>query len=88
MLLKQGVSSAPIYDSGRKMFVGMFDYSDLMTYILLVLKKMEVPLEDQTMEMRDLIQKTNRSQNVPVKLVSGTMTFSLLLSLLLLLFFI
>lgn len=56
------------------MFVGMFDYSDLMTYILLVLKKMEVPLEDQTMEIRDLIQKTNRSQNVPVKLVSGKMS--------------
>ncbi|KAF9143597.1 cell separation during budding [Mortierella sp. GBA39] len=70
VLLNKGVSSAPIYDSGRKMFVGMFDYSDLMTYILLVLKKMEVPLEDQTMEMRDLIQKTNHSQNVPVKLVS------------------
>ncbi|KAG0049464.1 cell separation during budding, partial [Linnemannia elongata] len=70
VLLKKGVSSAPIYDSARKMFVGMFDYSDLMTYILLVLKKMEVPLEDQTMEIRDLIQKTNRSQNVPVKLVS------------------
>ncbi|KAF9920300.1 cell separation during budding, partial [Linnemannia zychae] len=70
VLLKKGVSSAPIYDSARKMYVGMFDYSDLMTYILLVLKKMEVPLEDQSMGMRELIRKTNDSQNVPVKLVS------------------
>ncbi|KAF9925469.1 cell separation during budding [Linnemannia zychae] len=48
----------------------MFDYGDLMTYLLLLLKKMDVPLEDQTMEMRDLIQRTSRSQNVPVKLAS------------------
>lgn len=49
----------------------MFDYGDLMTYILLLLKKMDVALEDQSMEMRDLIQRTSRSQNVPVKLASG-----------------
>jgi hypothetical protein len=53
------------------MYVGMFDYGDLMTYLLLLLKKMDVPLEDQTIEMRDLIQRTSRSQNVPVKLASG-----------------
>ncbi len=60
-----------MYDSTKKTYVGMFDYGDLMTYILLLLKKMEVPLEDQTMEMRDLIQRTRKSQNVPVKLASG-----------------
>ena len=52
----------------------MFDYGDLMTYILLLLKKMEVPLQDQSMEMRDLIQRTNKSQAVPVKLASGKFT--------------
>ncbi|KAF9326448.1 cell separation during budding [Linnemannia elongata] len=70
VLLKNGITSAPVYDSVKKMFVGMFDYGDLMTYLLLLLKKMDVPLEDQTMEMRDLIQRTSRSQNVPVKLAS------------------
>ncbi|KAF9154546.1 cell separation during budding, partial [Mortierella sp. AD010] len=70
VLLKNGITSAPVYDSAKKMYVGMFDYGDLMTYILLLLKKMEVPLEDQTMEMRDLIQRTSKSQNVPVKLAS------------------
>ncbi|KAG0007283.1 cell separation during budding, partial [Entomortierella chlamydospora] len=70
VLLKNGITSAPVYDSAKKTYVGMFDYGDLMTYILLLLKKMEVPLEDQTMEMRDLIQRTSKSQNVPVKLAS------------------
>ncbi|KAG0352392.1 cell separation during budding [Gamsiella multidivaricata] len=70
VLLKNGITSAPVYDNNRKLYVGMFDYGDLMTYILLLLKKMEVPLEDQTMEMRDLIQRTSKSQNVPVKLAS------------------
>ncbi|KAF9895912.1 cell separation during budding, partial [Lobosporangium transversale] len=48
----------------------MFDYSDLMAYILIALKKTEVPTEEQTLSMRDLIQKTRHSQNVPVKLAS------------------
>lgn len=52
----------------------MFDYGDLMTYILLLLKKMEVPLKDQSLEMRDLVQRTNKSQAVPVKLASGKFT--------------
>ncbi|KAG9322031.1 hypothetical protein KVV02_006049 [Mortierella alpina] len=70
ILLTHGISSAPVHDAQKKTYVGMFDYSDLMTYVLLVLKKMEIPLEDQSMEMRDLILKTSRSQSVPVKLAS------------------
>ncbi|KAF9437171.1 cell separation during budding, partial [Entomortierella beljakovae] len=70
VLLKNGITSAPVYDSSRNVYVGMFDYGDLMTYILLLLKKMDTPLEDQTMEMRDLIQRTSKNQNVPVKLAS------------------
>ncbi|KAF9580787.1 cell separation during budding [Lunasporangiospora selenospora] len=70
VLLKNKVSSAPVYDGQHKLYVGMFDYSDLMTYILLALRKMEVPPEDQTVHMRDLIQKTTMSQNVPVKLAA------------------
>lgn len=69
--MKHGITSAPVYDKNKKMYVGMFDYGDLMTYILLLLKKMKVPFEDQSIEMRDLIQRTSRSQNVPVKLASG-----------------
>lgn len=71
MLLKNGITSAPVYDKNKKIYVGMFDYGDLMTYILLLLKKMKVPFEEQSIEMRDLIQRTSRSQNVPVKLASG-----------------
>ncbi|KAG0350701.1 hypothetical protein BC939DRAFT_441754 [Gamsiella multidivaricata] len=70
ILTKHGIRSAPVYDPEKKMYVGMFDYSDLMTYILLVLKKMNVSAEDQTMEMRDLIQRASHSQNVPVKLAA------------------
>ncbi|KAF9392667.1 cell separation during budding [Podila verticillata] len=70
VLLQNGISSAPVYDANKKIYVGMFDYGDLMTYILLLLKKMQVPLKDQSVEMRDLIQRTSRSQAVPVKLAS------------------
>ncbi|KAF9115613.1 cell separation during budding [Mortierella sp. AM989] len=70
VLLKHGISSAPVYDAQRNTYTGMFDYSDMMSYILLSLKKMEVPAEDQTIGMRDLIERTSSSQNVPVRLAS------------------
>ncbi|KAG0099241.1 cell separation during budding [Podila epicladia] len=70
VLLQNGISSAPVYDANKNIYVGMFDYGDLMTYILLLLKKMQVPLKDQSVEMRDLIQRTSKSQAVPVKLAS------------------
>ncbi|KAG0262366.1 cell separation during budding [Mortierella polycephala] len=62
--------SAPVYDAQKKTYVGMFDYSDLMAYLLIILKKMEVPLDDQSVEMHDLIEKTSKSQTIPVKLAA------------------
>ncbi|KAG0038620.1 cell separation during budding [Podila clonocystis] len=69
VLLTNGISAAPVFDKAKNSFIGMFDYGDLMTYILILLKKMEPP-QDQTLEMRDLIQKANNSQSVPVHLAS------------------
>ncbi|KAF9301534.1 cell separation during budding [Mortierella antarctica] len=62
VLLSNGISAAPIFDEAKNSFIGMFDYGDLMTYILILLKKMDPP-QDQTLEMRDLIQKANNSQS-------------------------
>lgn len=74
MLLSNGISAAPVFDEAKNSFIGMFDYGDLMAYILILLKKMDPP-QDQTLEMRDLIQKANNSQSVPVRLASGTFFF-------------
>ncbi|KAG0316673.1 cell separation during budding [Podila horticola] len=63
------IIAAPVFDAAKNSFIGMFDYGDLMTYILILLKKMDPP-QDQTLEMRDLIQKANNSQSVPVRLAS------------------
>lgn len=72
MLLAHGISAAPVFDQTKSSFIGMFDYGDLMAYILILLKKMDPP-QDQTLEMRDLIQKANNSQSVPVRLASGSL---------------
>ncbi|KAF9370642.1 cell separation during budding [Podila verticillata] len=69
VLLAHGISAAPVFDQTKSSFIGMFDYGDLMAYILILLKKMDPP-QDQTLEMRDLIQKANNSQSVPVRLAS------------------
>ncbi|KAF9426801.1 cell separation during budding [Entomortierella beljakovae] len=69
-LFKNGISSAPVYDSQNNTYTGMFDYSDMMWYVLLALRKMDVPPENQTFGMRELIKRTSQCQGVPVKLVS------------------
>ncbi|CAB4416594.1 unnamed protein product [Rhizophagus irregularis] len=75
-LIKNNVSSAPVYDNKTKTYVGMFDWADVMTYLLIVLKKKDI-LEQQrksdeelTSEFNDLLKLAIQSQPVPVKLAS------------------
>lgn len=69
-LIKNSISSVPIYDAEKKAHLGMFDYGDMITYLLVVLRKIEVPPEEQTFEVRDLIQKALAAEPVPVKLAA------------------
>lgn len=49
----------------------MFDYGDLISYILIVLRK-EIPPEDETtLEIKELVKRALGGEQVPVKLASG-----------------
>ncbi|KAG0170996.1 cell separation during budding [Apophysomyces sp. BC1034] len=80
VLIQNNISSAPVYDdtapaeenNGNAIvhapsYVGMFDYGDLIAYILLVLHKAE---QTSTFEIRDIVQRAIKGQAVPVKLAS------------------
>uniref|UniRef100_A0A1D1XKE2 Protein SDS23 n=1 Tax=Anthurium amnicola TaxID=1678845 RepID=A0A1D1XKE2_9ARAE len=75
-LIKNNVSSAPVYDNKTKTYVGMFDWADVMTYLLIVLKKKDVLEQQQksdeelTSEFNDLLKLAIQCQPVPVKLAS------------------
>ncbi|EPZ31435.1 CBS-domain-containing protein [Rozella allomycis CSF55] len=59
VLVSHKISSAPVYDSALKKYVGMFDYRDIADYVLMVFKHRElerVP-EDETMDIRDVVRK-------------------------------
>ncbi|RUS27385.1 hypothetical protein BC938DRAFT_483322, partial [Jimgerdemannia flammicorona] len=87
ILIKNNISSAPVYDVDvssipsspsspvgaiKKLnYVGMFDYGDLITYLLIVLRKMDVPDGEQTLEIKELVRRALGGQSVPVKLASG-----------------
>ncbi|KAI9599118.1 hypothetical protein BDF19DRAFT_430153 [Syncephalis fuscata] len=70
-LVTHCISSAPIYDETLKSYIGMFDYSDLLTYVLLVLKRAKIPQHENTRQVLRLVQKAAAEQNVPVHLASG-----------------
>jgi hypothetical protein len=49
----------------------MFDYADLISYLLIVLRK-EIPPEDEsTLEIKELVRRAMDGERVPVKLASG-----------------
>ncbi|CAH1762086.1 4661_t:CDS:10 [Entrophospora sp. SA101] len=76
ILVKNNISSAPVYDRSTKSYVGMFDWADVMSYLLIVLKKKN-SIEQQkktdaelTKEFQDLLKLSTEHQPIPVKLAS------------------
>ncbi|OBZ91778.1 Protein SDS23 [Choanephora cucurbitarum] len=91
VLIDNNISSAPVYDNTEtsrtpivhaKSYVGMFDYGDVIAYILLVLQNMPTPppglsdegikhdLDNMTFEIKDIVRRAHEGQQVPVKLAS------------------
>ncbi|RKP23407.1 hypothetical protein SYNPS1DRAFT_24533 [Syncephalis pseudoplumigaleata] len=48
----------------------MFDYADLLTYVLLVLKRAKLPQHENTRQVLRLVHEAAAEQNVPVRLAS------------------
>lgn len=93
VLINHNISSAPVYDAEVKTFseqpivharsyVGMFDYGDVIAYILLVLQNMPPPGENEdeneylNFEIKDIVRRALEGEDVPVKLASGKFFFS------------
>jgi hypothetical protein len=80
-LVEYKVSSAPIYmdqnvenSSPKREYVGMFDYGDVIAYLLLVLKRLKQKSEgvsDEDPQVLELMRRVGGGESIPVKLVSG-----------------
>ncbi|KAI9328398.1 hypothetical protein BDR26DRAFT_808397 [Obelidium mucronatum] len=74
-LANHRISSAPVYSPEQGGFIGMFDYRDLVTYVLEVFRK--VPKEatasfDAEMEITDIVKRASIDRTgVPIKLVAN-----------------
>ncbi|TPX55800.1 hypothetical protein PhCBS80983_g05009 [Powellomyces hirtus] len=69
-LINNGISSAPVWDKDRNVFVGMFDYRDVVTYVLVGLSK-DIPLDESaSMEFKELVRLARSREPVPVKLAA------------------
>lgn len=68
LLAHHKISSAPVYEGEKKQYVGMFDYGDIVAFLLVVMGKEEIP-EYET-DLRDILQKGLRMGPVPVRMVS------------------
>jgi hypothetical protein len=82
VLIKNNISSAPVYQAPSnnasdaivhsQSYVGMFDYGDIIAYILLVLQDIPPPQSGNiTFEIKDIIRRASEGKEVPVRLASG-----------------
>lgn len=78
ILVDNNISSAPVYVEGEKgHYVGMFDYGDVIAYILLVLhrrpgpKDCNDPVDLESFEVKDIVRRALQGQKVPVRMASG-----------------
>ncbi|KAI8391021.1 uncharacterized protein BYT42DRAFT_179008 [Radiomyces spectabilis] len=86
VLVEHNISSAPVYNGHHeakdhaithpRSYVGMIDYGDFMSYILLVLQKCPAPINSgenvpgDTFEVKDIVRRALAGQSIPVKLAS------------------
>jgi len=68
VLSQYGISSAPVYDNEKMQYVGMFDYGDIVAFLLAVMGKEEIP-EYET-DLREILQKGLRMGPVPVHMIA------------------
>ncbi len=63
VLVRNGISSAPVYDAALGSYVGMLDYRDIVDYVLVVFRKktIEPILEDAAMTVNivDIVERAS-----------------------------
>ncbi|GAA5802332.1 hypothetical protein EDC94DRAFT_621826 [Helicostylum pulchrum] len=77
ILVDNNISSAPVYVEGEKgHYIGMFDYGDVIAYILLVLhrkpgqKDSSDSIDLDSLEIKDIVRRALDGQKVPVRMAS------------------
>ncbi|OBZ85115.1 Protein SDS23, partial [Choanephora cucurbitarum] len=72
ILVSNNISSAPVFSDPRH-YIGMFDYGDVIAYILLVLHLkpgQDDRVDPDAFEIKDIVQRALRGQKVPVGMAS------------------
>lgn len=71
VLVQNRISSAPVYNKSTKTFTGMFDYHDLVSYILLVHSNKKISEEEEELGIGEIVRRAHAgSDHVQVKSVS------------------
>jgi len=76
ILVKNGISSAPVYDKESGSYVGMFDFRDIVDFVLLIFHKKEVtgeflradPAEEMT--IKDVVSAAMIGKPVTIKVAA------------------
>lgn len=77
VLVENNISSAPVFEGKENgHYIGMFDYGDVIAYILLVLhrkpgqKGNNDPIDPESFEIKDIVHRALQGQKVPVGMAS------------------
>lgn len=71
--MKNGISSAPVFCRRLNCYVGMFDYRDIVDYVLLVFrrKKLSPVNEGESLEISHIIDEARSGGQVNAQAVAG-----------------
>ncbi|KAI9101263.1 hypothetical protein DFS34DRAFT_464154 [Phlyctochytrium arcticum] len=67
-LITNGISSAPVWDKDKQIYVGMFDYRDVVSFVLIGLRKDMVIDDTSPSQLREVVKRARAHQPVPAKL--------------------
>lgn len=73
-MVRNGISSAPVFCRKLNCYVGMLDYRDIVDYVLLVFRKKNMaPLnEGESIEIAHIVNEARSGGSVTAQAVSGT----------------
>lgn len=73
--MRNGISSAPVWNSETQSYCGMLDYRDIVDYVLIVFKKKQLMTieEDKEWSITDIVEKAATGEKVPASAVVGNL---------------
>ena len=73
ILIKNRITSAPVFDKKSNSYVGMFDYRDIVEYVLIVFNRKDLSniSQNDSIDISEIIKLVRSGKSITAKNASG-----------------